>query len=230
VTTFSLVHGAWHGAWCWERMPGPLERLGHRAVAVDLPIEDVDAGLDACADAVAASLAGVDDEVVVVGHSLGGLVAPLVGARRPVGAIVYLAAFVPVEGESMADQFRASPEPILIFAERPSQDAAGRSHWPDEAAATRTLYPDLAPEDARQAFARLRPQAPLSQREPHPSGLPPVRATSIVCAQDAAVNPEWSRRVARERLGVEPVELQTGHFPMLTAPEALAGALDAASA
>jgi hypothetical protein len=134
---------------------------------------------------------------------------------------------VPVEGESMNDQFRSSPEPILLFEERPVPDAQGRSHWPDEAVATRALYPDLEPEDARRAFVRLRPQAATTQKEPHPSGLPSVPAVSIVCSEDAAVNPAWMRRVARERLGVEPFELAAGHFPMITVPDALAEALDA---
>jgi pimeloyl-ACP methyl ester carboxylesterase len=229
VTTFALVHGAWHGAWCWERLLGPLQRRGHRAVAVDLPCEDLAAGLDAYADAVAASLADADEDVIVVGHSLSGLVAPLVAARRPVGAVVYLTAFVPVAGRSMTDQFRDSPEPILLFQQGPQPDEHGRSHWPDEAVARRSLYPDLEPDDARWAFERLRPQAPTSQRERHPEALPQVRSVSIVGSQDEGVNPEWCRRVSRERLGVEPVELAAGHFPMITCPEALADALDAAA-
>lgn len=229
MTTFGLVHGAWHGAWCWERLLAPLEARGHGAVAVDLPAEDLDAGLDAYADVVAAFLAPVEGDVVVVGHSLNGLILPLVAARRPVAAIVYLTAFIPLEGRSMNDQFAASPEPILLFAERPVPDGHGRSHWPDEAVATRTLYPDLTPEDAHWAFSNLRPQAPTSQREPHPAGLPPVPAVSIVGTRDTGVNPEWSRRVTRERLGAEPIELDAGHFPMISEPEALAGALDAVS-
>ena len=227
MTTFALVHGAWHGPWCWERLLEPLERRGHRAVAVDLPGEDPAAGLDVYADTIATALAGVEDDVVVVAHSLNGLVAPLVAARRPVRALVYLAAFVPVEGQSMNDQFRSSPEPILLFAERPVADEQGRSHWPDAAVATRALYPDLAPEDARWACARLRPQAPTTQKETHPAGLPRVPADYFVCSDDTGVNPAWMRRVARERLGVEPVELAAGHFPMITVPDALAEALDA---
>src|SRR5215208_3450961 len=109
---FARVHGAWHGAWCWERLLGPLEARGHRAVAMDLPAEDVYAGLAANADAVASALDGVEDDVVVVAPSLSGLVAPLVAARRPVRSIAYLAAFLPLEGQSMDDQFAASSEPI----------------------------------------------------------------------------------------------------------------------
>ena len=61
---------------------------------------------------------------------------------------------------------------------------------------------------------------------PHPAGLPRVRAEYFVCSDDAAVNPAWMRRVARERLGLQPVELAAGHFPMITVPDALAEALD----
>src|SRR6478672_3242477 len=139
--TFGLIHGAWHGAWCWERLVAPLAERGHAAIAVDLPSEDPEAGLDTCADIVAASLApAAHEDVIVVGHSLNGLVAPLVAARRPVRAVVYLCAFIPVPGLSMGDQFGASPEPILQFEDKPVPDGSGRSHWPDEAAATRALY------------------------------------------------------------------------------------------
>jgi pimeloyl-ACP methyl ester carboxylesterase len=229
MTTFALVHGAWHGAWCWERLLEPLEQLGHGAVAIDLPAEDHDAGLDAYADVVAAFTAPIEEDVIVAGHSLNGLILPLVAARRPVAAIVYVAGLVPLEGKSLDDQLGDSTLPILTFAERPQPDGHGRSHWPDEAAARRALYPDLTDEDAAWAFANLRPQSPTSQREPHPSGLPEVRAASVIGVHDAAVNPQWSQVVARERLGVAPIELDAGHFPMITEPEALADALDAVS-
>ena len=178
---------------------------------------------------VAAFTTPIEDDVIVVGHSLNALILPLVAARRPVVGIVYLAGLVPLEGKSLDDQLGGSTLPILTFAERPQPDGHGRSHWPDEAAARRALYPDLTDEDAAWAFANLRPQAPTSQREPHPSGLPAVRAASVIGVHDAAVSPQWSRVVARERLGVAPIELDAGHFPMITEPEALADALDAVS-
>jgi pimeloyl-ACP methyl ester carboxylesterase len=224
--TFALVHGAWHGAWCWERLRAPLERRGHRAVAVELPCEEPDAGLEADADAIAAAVDGSGDDVIVVPHSLAGLPAPLVAARRPVRSIAYLAAFLPLPGQSMADQFRASPEPILLFEGGRESDERGRSRWTDPEATARILHPDLAPDDASWAFARLRWQASRSQREPQPAGSPGVAAVSLVCTEDRIVNPAWSRRVTRERLAAEPIELPTGHFPMITAPELLAGALD----
>jgi pimeloyl-ACP methyl ester carboxylesterase len=87
------------------------------------------------------------------------------------------------------------------------------------------MYPDLSPEDARWAAERLRPQAQRSQTEPSPAPPPGLRVESIIGANDPVVSPSWSRRVARERLGVDPVELPSGHFPMITHPELLADAL-----
>jgi pimeloyl-ACP methyl ester carboxylesterase len=87
------------------------------------------------------------------------------------------------------------------------------------------MYPDLSPEDARWAAARLSPQAQKSQAEPSPAPPPGLRVESIIGVNDRIVSPAWSRRVARERLGVDPVEIPTGHFPMITDPELLADAL-----
>ena len=102
MTTFALVHGGWHGAWCWERVVPLLEERGHVAVAVDLPCDDPAAGLDTYAELVCQSLAGADDDVIVVGRSLGGLTIPLVAARRPVRHLIYLCALVPDVGRGIA--------------------------------------------------------------------------------------------------------------------------------
>ena len=98
VTTFGLVHGAWHGAWCWELLVPELEGRGHRAVAVDLPGDDPAAGCAEYATVVCDRLRAEDSDVVLVGHSLGGLTIPLVAAERPVQALVFLCALIPVPG------------------------------------------------------------------------------------------------------------------------------------
>jgi hypothetical protein len=69
MTTFALVHGAWHGGWCWNRLSLDLEARGHRAVVVDLPIEDSSAGCAEYAQIVLDVLREVAGDVVVVGHS-----------------------------------------------------------------------------------------------------------------------------------------------------------------
>jgi pimeloyl-ACP methyl ester carboxylesterase len=224
VTTFALVHGAWHGAWCWERLTGPLRDRGHEVVVPELPSEDTEAGLEEYADTIERAL-GEADDVVLVPHSLGGLVGPVVAVRRPLRALVYVSGLVPEPGLSFGDQLAASEEPILVFEGGREVDEQGRSHWPDPDATARIMYRDLTPDDARSAAARLRPQAQRSQAEPSPAPPPALRTESIVGTADRILSPAWSRRVARERLGVEPVELPAGHFSMITHPEALADAL-----
>jgi len=224
VATFALVHGAWHGPWSWERVTGPLGERGHEVVVPDLPSEDTELGLGDYADTIERALGDADD-VVVVPHSLGGLVGPVVAARRPLRALVYVCALVPEPGLSFSDQLAASEERVLLFEGGREVDDQGRSHWPDPDTTASTMYPDLSPEDARWAVERLRRQAQRSQGEISPAPPPGLRTESIFGAYDRLVSPAWSRRVARERLGVEPVDIPTGHFPMITHPELLADEL-----
>ena len=224
MATFALVHGAWHGPWSWERVTGPLGERGHEVVVPDLPSEDTEFGLGDYADTIERALGDADD-VVVVPHSLGGLVGPVVAARRPLKALVYVCALVPEPGLSFSDQLAASEERVLLFEGGREVDDQGRSRWPDPDTTASTMYPDLSPEDARWAVEHLRRQAQKSQGEISPAPPPGLRTESIVGAYDRLVSPAWSRRVARERLGVEPVEIPTGHFPMITHPELLADEL-----
>ncbi len=221
MSIFALVHGAWHGPWCWERVVGPLRERGHEVVMPDLPSEDPELGLEDYADTIERALGNADD-VVLVPHSLGGLVGPVVARRRPLRALVYLCGLVPEPGLSFGEQLSAADEPILTIEGGREVDDRCRSHWPDPDATVRFMYPDLAPEDARSAAGRLRFQARRSQTERSPEPPAALRVESIIGTEDRLVNPDWSRRVARERLGVEPVELPTGHFPMITHPELLA--------
>lgn len=190
----------------------------------ELPSENTELGLEDYADSIDRAL-GAADDVVLVPHSLGGLVGPVVAARRPLRALVYLAALVPEPGLSFSEQLSAETEPVLLFEGGRMVDDQGRSHWPDPDATARIMYPDLSPEDARWAAERLGPQAQRSQGEPSPGPPPGLRVGSIIGANDRVLSPSWSRRVARERLGVEPVELPGGHFAMITHPEPLADAL-----
>ena len=81
---FLLLHGAGHGGWCWDRLTPCLVDGGHDATCPDLPCDDLAAGLNEYADSALAVLSGATDDLVVVGHSLGALVAPLVASRIPV--------------------------------------------------------------------------------------------------------------------------------------------------
>jgi len=226
VTTFALVHVAWHGGWCWERLAPALERRGHAAVAPDLPCDDAEATFADYADVVVRAIADAGEDVVVVGHSLGGMTVPLVAARRPVRALVHLCALVPIPGASLVEQLRAEPRTFVAGYDQGLGGERRAPRWVDFAAARERLYGDLAEDEARSAFERLRPQATAPYRVPCPlDALPPAPAKAIVCAGDRVVDTRWARHVARDRLGVEAAELPGDHSPQLSRPAELAALL-----
>lgn len=224
MTTFALVHGAWHGAWCFQHLVGLLEGEGESAVAVDLPSDDVDATLGDYADLIVSSLEGTGDDVIVVGHSLNGMTIPLVAALRLVRRLVFVAAFVPTPGLSMNEQFSREPESFVPGADRGrDEDELGRTRWTDPRVAIELMYHDCDPAEAGAAVARLRPQAQGPPDEPSPlSSWPDVASDYVLCRDDRMTAPAWARHVARERLGVEPIEIPGGHSPMLSRPGHLA--------
>src|SRR5262245_5527599 len=205
--TFCLVHGSWHGAWCWERLVPELEALGHRAVAVDLPSEDPNAGLTRYAEVVAEALTDVDDEVVLVGHSLGGSTIPLVARSRPVAHLVFLGALVPRPGETVTDRYTTESVHVRGFMRNTATRDDGASYWPDPRAAVRCFYHDCTAEDAAWAVPRLRAQSAAPRLEPWPvDALPDIPRSSILCRGDRVIDPPWSRGMSRELLGVDAIE------------------------
>jgi Alpha/beta hydrolase family len=203
VARFVLVHGAWHGGWCFEALQRELEVRGHVVEAPDLPCDEV--GLT---QLDYARVVGPQPDAIVVGHSLGGLTVPFVEARRR----VYLAALLPVEqlGEStFTDEFRGF-----------LRDELGRSYWPDADTAFAKLYPDCTRAQSDEAFARLRRQAPID------SMLQPVSERDVVIAtlRDAAIAPEWQLEAGAAH-AARVLTLDAGHSPFFTHPVELADLL-----
>ena len=163
--TFVLVHGAWHGAWCWERLVPELEAHGHTTIEVDLPAEDPEAGLTRYAELTAAAMGDADD-VVVVGHSLGAATIPLVASLRPVRHLVFLCGLVPKPGRSVTDRYG---EDVFVpgFVGNTGTREDGASFWPDPSAAKRCFYHDCTDDDAEWAV-HVRP---LPRRAVHSTRL-----------------------------------------------------------
>jgi pimeloyl-ACP methyl ester carboxylesterase len=227
MATFGLVHGAWHGAWCWELLIPELERRGHSAVAMDLPCEDPKAGFSEYAAAVIGAV-GAASDLVLVGHSLGGMTIPLVALRRPTRLLVFLCALVPERGGAVAESGPPTHPDGAFDALVRYED--GSHAWPSLEAATRTLYQDCRPALAASAFAKLRRQQTAAFSWQPMNQWPSASVASIHCKEDRAISAAWSAWVARERFGVESLELPGGHSPMLARPDALADALSTAAA
>jgi len=209
TATYVLIHGAGSDAWYWHRVVPRLEALGHDVVAVDLPCDDDAAGLDAYADTVAAAI-GQRPAPILVAQSLAGFTAPLVAARRPVALLVLVAAMVPRPGESAGEWWTNTGhvfpdpfDPIEVFAH------------------------DLPPEVATASLAHVRPQSGTPFEEAWPLGAwPDVPTRFLLCRDDRFFPPDFLRAVVRERLGIEPDEMDGGHLPALGHPEELVGWLE----
>jgi pimeloyl-ACP methyl ester carboxylesterase len=176
---------------------------------MDLPCDDAAATFETYADVVVDALDAVDagEDVVVVGHSLGGLTIPLVAARRPVSTLVYLCALVPMPGHSFAEQQGIEPDAVLpeLQAGISDPDDQGRTHWVDADVARRVFYADCDDETAQAAFERLRPQSRTPYATPCALDvLPSTPRIYVVCSEDRAANRARTRdraRATRRRAG-----------------------------
>lgn len=217
MATFGLVHGAWHGSWCWNMLVEELRRRGHQSVAPDLPSDDPASTWDTFTEVLIAALSGVDDPVLV-GHSKGAMTIPLVALRRPVKLLVYLCPSTPV----------ATPRPDMPSSlqlgvlDALKTDELGHDWWSPEDA-VRDMYRHLDLTRAKWAAEQLRPDADPG---PYPLANPPTLPSLYVyAAEDEIYTPESRRWAARHIFGLEPIELEGGHFPMLERPAQLADLL-----
>jgi pimeloyl-ACP methyl ester carboxylesterase len=218
MSIFALVHGSCQDAWAWHQVIPRLESVGHRAMAMDLPLENPAAGASEYADAVVKALNAFDEPPVLVGHSMAGLVIPVVASRRPVRSLIFLAAAIPKIGVSLLDRFRGD-EGNMFQPDWPGKDPSRNREQ-----ALHYLFHDCPPALAEQAMAHQRPQASSRAATEIPpfAAWPKVARASIVCSEDRTINPAWSRWASRTLLGVEAVEIPGGHCPFLSRPAELA--------
>jgi pimeloyl-ACP methyl ester carboxylesterase len=214
--TFALIPGAGGAAAYWQRLEPLLRAAGHDAVAVDLPGDDPKAGLAEYAALVAAAVDGRDD-VVLVAQSMGGFTAPLVAARLPVSAIVFLNAMIPVPGETPAQWWEATGQAEALTA------AAHVGGYSAEFDAETYFFHDLRPADVAALSGDARPEDEVAfQSACVFDGWPPVPIRVVAGADDRFFPADFQGRVARERLGVDADVLPGGHLAALSRPEALA--------
>lgn len=244
MSLFCLVHGAFQGTWCWDLLIPYLEAQGHKTLAMDLPIENASTTLSQFADAVIQVLPKTDDDIVLVGHSMAGTIIPLVAEAVKVRQLVFVGALLPYPGVSTFDQFAhhldsetlqsfnyqsKEPSKLKQFHDEPymyEPDAVGKD-YSDAAVLRQFFYHDCLPDVAQWAIAKSRSQQSLAYIfETNPlKAIPAVERKYIVCTDDRIISPAWSSYAARKRLGVEPIELPSGHCPHLSCPDRLASVL-----
>ncbi|HKX47276.1 MAG TPA: alpha/beta hydrolase [Gaiellaceae bacterium] len=207
MATFALIHGGGGSAWDWHLVVPELRERGHDPVAVDLPCEDERAGWEEYVAVVVDAL-GDRQNVVVVGHSLGGFTAPLVCARIPADLLVLVAGMIPASGELFADWWTNT-----------GYEASGSDD---------VFYHDVAPALAEEAQQRERDENSEALREPWPLDAWPGTPTKyLLCRDDRMFTAAWARGHARDRLGIAADEIDGGHYISISRPRELAERLDA---
>ena len=210
MATYVLIHGAGDTAWYWHLVDTELRARGHDVVAVDLPCDDESAGLAEYTDTVVSAI-GDHRELVVVAQSFGGYTAPLVCARLPVKLLVFVAGMIPAPGESAEKMFANTG-----YEQEPQDDSSDLA----------IFYHDVPPALAAAAMSHGRTQANKPWGEPWPlAAFPKVTTQYVLCRDDRIFPAKWARRVVRDRLGIDPHEMESGHCPALSRPRALADLL-----
>ena len=211
LATYVLIHGAGDSSWSWHLVAADLRSRGHEVIAPDLPCDDEAAGLSDYADTVVSAI-GERKDLVIVGISFGGYTAPLVSARVPTDLLVLVAGMVPAPGESAQEMFANT----------------GYEYNPDEypTPLERFLH-DVPPELAAEALAAGRDQAGTPMQEPWPLGAWPDVPTRYILGQNDRLFPAaWVRNVVKDRLGIEPDEIASGHCVPLSRPQELVELLE----
>jgi pimeloyl-ACP methyl ester carboxylesterase len=217
---FCLLHGKWHDPTCWDPLVPKLEARGHRALTPAVPFHDPAAGHEERAAPAVEELRSAGERTVVVGHSLAAAVAPLVALHGEASLLVYLCP-APVGPFGGVDAGVAPFRPGFPF---PPDREDGTSVWEPDAAIA-AMYPRLPAATARALAARLRPGT--SMPDPYPiAGHPDVPAAFVLARHDEFFVADWSRAAARAVVGTEAVEIDSGHFPMIEAQDALASVLE----
>jgi pimeloyl-ACP methyl ester carboxylesterase len=219
MATFCLIHGAWHEPSCWDDLTPQLKERGHAVVVPDLPLQEPEAGFDRRIRPALDAIEGVDGPLVIVGHSQGTAYSILVAAAKPDALLVHLC--------PRLGGFEPPPRAPEMFRQGvpfPETGPDGISVW-DQEVAIEALYGRVPPPRAAMLAGRLRPMA-MPEEEYPLDGPPGNRAVLIYATEDELFEPAWERFMARELLGVEPIEIPGGHFPMAEDPEALAELLD----
>ena len=225
--TVVLIHGAWHGPWCFDKVVAGLEARGVPVVAVERRrMHEASGELRGVTDSdeneaiVRAALDQIDGPLVVLGHSFGGVsltTAPL--GNDNVKHLVYLTAIMPDTDGSMPDNF-VNPE--LATAVLAGED--GSTTVQDDKIRY-AFYNQCSDEAYERALTLLvRDEAAIPFDAPRDTAWNKITTTYVVCTQDQALLAEGQRTLARRADRV--VEWATDHSPFLSAPHLMVDLLD----
>ena len=231
MSTYVLVHGAWHGSWCWEKVASLLKQTGHQVETLDLPGHGQDKTplgeitLAAYTKRVCETVDAQAEPVILVGHSMGGIVITQVAEERPekIQRLVYLAAFLVQNGESLFQVAQTDSE-SLVLPNLMVNEEQGSVPFKEGAPLKDMFYGDCADEDVARATSLLVPQAlapmgtPVRITAEHFGRVPRVY---IECLRDRAISPSIQKRMYTATPCQTILSMETSHSPFFSAPQEL---------
>jgi pimeloyl-ACP methyl ester carboxylesterase len=230
MSTFILVHGAWHGGWCWHKVAQRLAAKGHRVEAPDFPGHGrdetpiADVTLESIVARVCETIDRVPEPTVLVGHSYGGAIISQASELRPanVKTLVYLTAILAGDGQTPGGALAGDKEGVgpshLDYA------PDGKSATVKDEALKPVFYGDCSDEDIAYAAERLRPEAtaglvtPLRLSQENWGRVPRVY---IECTKDRAISLARQRQMVAAIPCERVITLETDHSPFFSMPDAL---------
>jgi pimeloyl-ACP methyl ester carboxylesterase len=234
MSTFVLVHGAWHGGWCWHKTAARLTAMGHTVLAPDMPGRGEDqmpiceVTLGHIVERIGETIARTDDKVVLAGHSYGGAMITQAAEHFAdrIERLVYVAAFLLEDGQALMDLAREDEDSRLnghvdfLDGERVAQVR--------ETVIRDCFYGDCCDEDVAYARARLGLEAVAGFRTPMRTSAARfgrIPRTYVECLKDNAISIGLQRRMQAALPCDRVATLDTDHSPFFSAPEALAAIL-----
>ena len=234
MSTYLLIHGAWHGAWCWNKVIPLLEKQGHKVIAPDLPGHGKDktpfkeVSLRSYTDCICEILDALEEPVILVGHSMGGLIMSQVAEYQPdkIKRLIYVAAFVLKNGESILPFIRKDAESLLIHNIIFSKDMS--SIGLKEDAIKDVFYGDCSDEDISRAKSLVAPQsfAPIKTRlDITNEKFEQIPRIYIECLNDKAISITMQRKMYAEFSWQDVFTMDSSHSPFFSSPKALVSSL-----
>ncbi|MEQ9558184.1 MAG: alpha/beta fold hydrolase [Rhodospirillales bacterium] len=231
---FILVHGAYHGGWCWDRLVPVLRARGADVAAPDLPghgadrTPSADLSLALYADHIAEAVRQVGGPVTLVGHSMAGAVTAEVAERVPdrLTRLVYLTAYMPGPGESIVDWARRDGDTRARADKTTFEDTPCLAV--DRQTTREAFYQDAAEADLDWVFPRLRPEPMAIFRQAlalTPENFGRVPRDYVSCRRDFAITADLQDAMLEALPARRTWGLDCGHSPFVVCPDALADIL-----
>ncbi len=230
MKTFILIHGSWHSSWNWHKVVPILEKQGHKAFAIDLPgmgrdktpIKEVT--LESTVEEICKLIDGIDDQVILVGHSKNGIMISQVAEYRPekIEKLIYLAAYLIPNAKTQADY--SSQDVNGVLKPYVTRFPNTNSHTLQPEIYKEGLYHDC--DDDIYQMARM-----ILSHESAVTGITPLQLTNekygsvpryyIECTKDKAVTPFIQQKMYTEMVCEKVYKMQTSHSPFFSKPQEL---------